>query len=245
MRDLALRVAARLVSEGVNAGDRVVIMSGNRLEWLYCDMAIQAAGAVSVPIYATTLASVAQKIVANAGADLAFVADDLAGRLKMEKIVRMEADLPAWVAAEAAPEALAEVESRAAALRPDDLATLVYTSGTTGEPKGVMLAHRCFVDMAHSALQVFDLGEEDESLSFLPYAHVFERVNGLFVGIAAGGSAWIARGADHLAEDLQASRPTVMVAVPRVYEKMHQRIMAGGRGKPPPPHGPLPGALGP
>jgi long-chain acyl-CoA synthetase len=96
-----------------------------------------------------------------------------------------------------------------------------------------MLAHRSFVDMAHSALQVFDLGEEDESLSFLPYAHVFERVNGLFVGIAAGGSAWIARGAEHLAEDLQASKPTVMVAVPRVYEKMHQRIMAVVRENPP------------
>src|SRR5690348_15554309 len=163
MAELVQRVAAGLVAEGVQAGDRVIIMADNRLEWLYLDVAIQTAGAVTVPIYASTPARVAQTIAVDAGARVAFVADDLRDRLQVERLVAVDADLPAWVAEPADPELLAEVVERAAAIRPDDLATLVYTSGTTGLPKGVMLPHRCFVDMARSALQVFDIGPDDES----------------------------------------------------------------------------------
>jgi long-chain acyl-CoA synthetase len=233
MADLALRVAARLLREGVQAGDRVAIMAENRFEWLYCDLAIQAAGAVTVPIYPSTPARTAQVIAEDAGVRVAFVDDGLRDRLQVERLVTLEADLPDWVAQPADPELLAEVEARAAAVQPDDVATLVYTSGTTGLPKGVMLPHRCFVDMAHSCLEVFDIGPEDESLSFLPYSHVFERINGVFVGMAAGASAWIARGIPRLVDDLQECRPTVMVSVPRVYEKMHQQVMAVVREQPP------------
>jgi len=232
MRELVLRVAARLVREGVSAGDRVVIMSENRLEWLYCDLAIQAAGAVTVPIYASTPAKTAQVIMEDAGARLVLVEDRLAGRLAVDRLVRLDADLPAWVEAGADPDLLAEVESRAAAVRPDDLATVVYTSGTTGAPKGVMLAHRNFVDIARSCLEVFDIGPDDEALSFLPFAHVLERINDVFVGLTAGCSTWLSRGIPRLAEDLRECRPTVMVAVPRVYEKMHQQVMALVRGAP-------------
>jgi long-chain acyl-CoA synthetase len=233
MADLAQRLAARLVREGVQAGDRVAIMSENRVEWLYCDLAIQTAGAVTVPIYPSTPARTAQTIAEDAGIKVAFAADELRDRLQVERLVGFDADLPAWVAEPADPELLTEVEARAAAVAPDDLATLVYTSGTTGVPKGVMLPHRCIVDMAHSCLQVFDLGPEDEALSFLPYSHVFERINGVFVGLAAGASAWISRGIPKLVDDLQECRPTVMVSVPRVYEKMHQQVMAIVREQPP------------
>src|SRR5207244_1784734 len=115
---------------------------------------------------------------------------------------------------------------RAAALSPEELATIVYTSGTTGAPKGVMLAHRNLVDMARGCLQEFDISEADSSLSFLPYSHVLERINSILVLLAAGGTAWLSRGIEHLPEDIQVARPTVMVAVPRVYEKVHQRVMA-------------------
>jgi long-chain acyl-CoA synthetase len=232
MAELALRVAARLVGEGVQAGDRVAIMAENRVEWLYCDLAVQIAGAVTVPIYPSTPARTAQVIAEDAGVRVAFVDDELRDRLRVDRPVAFDADLPSWVAEPADPELLAEVEARAAAVAPDDLATLVYTSGTTGLPKGVMLPHRCFVDMARSCLQAFDLGPDDESLSFLPYSHVFERINGVFVGLAAGGSAWIARGIPKLVDDLQECRPTVMVSVPRVYEKMHQQVMAIVREQP-------------
>ena len=224
--ELTLRVAARLVGEGVQAGDRVGIMADNRVEWLYCDLAIQTVGAVTVPIYPSTPARMAQTIAEDAGVRVALVADELRDRMQLDRLIALEADLPGWVAEEADPELLAEVEARAAAIAPDDLATLVYTSGTTGVPKGVMLPHRCFVDMARSCLQVFDIGPDDESLSFLPYSHVFERINGVFVGLAAGGSTWIARGVPKLVDDLAECRPTVMVSVPRVYEKMHQQVMA-------------------
>jgi long-chain acyl-CoA synthetase len=226
MAEHTLRVAARLVAGGVAAGDRVGIMAENRLEWLTCDLAIQTAGAVTVPIYPSTPAQTAQTIADDAGARVAFVDDALRDRLRLDTVVALDADLPGWIAAEPDPELLAEVEARAAAIQPDDLATLVYTSGTTGVPKGVMLPHRCFVDMAHSALQVFDIGPDDQALSFLPYSHVFERINGVFVGMAAGGSAWIARGVPKLVDDLAECQPTIMVSVPRVYEKMHQQVMA-------------------
>jgi long-chain acyl-CoA synthetase len=232
MAELTSRVAARLIGEGVQAGDRVAIMAENRAEWLYCDLAIQACGAVTVPIYPSTPANTAQVIADDAGTRLAFVDDGLADRLHVDRLVRIDADLPAWVAGAADPELLGELAARAAAVTADDLATLVYTSGTTGMPKGVMLPHRCFVDMAHSALQVFEIGPDDEALSFLPYSHVFERINGIFVGMVAGGSAWIARGVPRLVDDLAEARPTIMVAVPRVYEKMHQQVMAIVREQP-------------
>ncbi len=233
LSELALRVGARLVSTGVAAGDRVALMSENRLEWLYCDIGIQAAGAVTVPIYPSTPARLAQVIAEDAGARVALVEDELADRLRVERLVRIGADLPEWVATAPDAELMAEVQARAAAIRPEDLATLVYTSGTTGTPKGVMLAHRNFVDMARSCLEVFDIGPEDESLSFLPYSHVLERINCIFVGLAAGASTWISRGIPSLAQDLQECRPTIMVAVPRVYEKMHQQVMALVRQAPP------------
>jgi long-chain acyl-CoA synthetase len=230
--ELSLRVAARLVREGVRAGDRVAVMAENRVEWLYCDLAIQAVGAVTVPVYPSTPARTAQLIAEDAGAGLAFIDEPLRDRLRVERLVGLDADLPAWMAEPADAELLAEVGARAAAVAPDDLATIVYTSGTTGLPKGVMLPHRCIVDMARSCLEVFDIGPDDEALSFLPYSHVFERINGVFVGLAAGGSAWIARGVPKLVDDLQECRPTVMVSVPRVYEKMHQQVMAIAREQP-------------
>jgi long-chain acyl-CoA synthetase len=137
------------------------------------------------------------------------------------------------VAEEPGPDLLAEIEGRAVAISPDDLVSLVYTSGTTGAPKGVMLAHRNFVDIARCCLEVFDIGPADQSLSFLPYAHVFERINGIFVGMAAGASTWISRGVSTLLDDLHEAQPTIMVAVPRVYEKMHQQVMAVVRESPP------------
>ncbi len=237
MRNLVERVAARLIEEGVAAGDRVILMSENRVEWLYCDLAVQAAGAVTVPIYPSTLAKGAQQVADNSQAVLAIASDaELATRLKaggqLKKVVTMDDDVRAWAEDEPRPQALRELATRSAALKPDDLASLIYTSGTTGEPKGVMLAHRNFVDAAHSCLQVFELGPDDISLSFLPYSHVLERVSGIFVGMVAGGSTYLSRGTDRLAEDIAEVRPTIMVSVPRVYEKMHGLVQESVRKQP-------------
>src|SRR6202035_612618 len=120
------------------------------------------------------------------------------------------AEVSGWMAEDPAAEALAWVQARSEAVRPDDLCTIVYTSGTTGDPKGVMLAHRCIADMVRSSLEAFPVGPEDEALSFLPYAHVFERINGIFVGFGSGSSAWLSRGIDRLAGDLRQVRATAV-----------------------------------
>src|SRR5205823_13939377 len=104
---------------------------------------------------------------------------------------------------------------------------IIITAGRTGAHNGVRLLHRNFVDMSRADLEVFPIGPKDESLSFLPYAHIYGRQAGIFTGMVAGGSAWLSRGMDRLADDFAEARPTIMCSVPRMYEKMHERVLAG------------------
>jgi long-chain acyl-CoA synthetase len=145
---------------------------------------------------------------------------------RLRRVVHLDDDVAAWLNQQVKGEALAEVARRARALTPEDVNTIIYTSGTTGDPKGVVLLHRNFVDMARAYLEVFPIGPDDESLSFLPYAHIYERQAGIFTGMVAGGSAWISRGMDNLREDFAEARPTIMVSVPRMYEKMHELVQS-------------------
>ena len=235
MKRDVLAVASCLVDAGVRQGDKVILMSENRLEWLFCDFGIQASGAITVPIYPTTAPEAVHKIVANSEAVLAIASGTaLASKLKvggsLQKVVTMDTDVATWVVRR--PQQLAEVASRLAKIKPDDLCTIVYTSGTTGDPKGVELAHRCLVDISRAILKVFPLSDTDSTLSFLPYSHVFERINGMFIGLLFGGQAWISRGVDHLAAELGEVQPTVMCSVPRVYEKMYSAVMARVREAP-------------
>jgi len=229
MKRDVLAVASGLVDLGVKAGDRVILMSENRLEWLYCDYAIQAAGAITVPIYPNVSAEIAMKIAVDSEATAAIVSDaSKAARLPSGEPLRvvlfMDKDVAALVSQP--PQHLAEINSRLAGIQPDDVCTIVYTSGTTGDPKGVELAHRNLVDICRAILKVHPLSDTDSTLSFLPYAHVFERINGIFVGLMFGGQTWISRGIDHLAEELGEVQPTIMCSVPRMYEKMHAAVMA-------------------
>jgi len=230
-----LAVASALLELGVKPGDSVVLMSENRVEWIYCDLAIQSVGAVTVPIYPSSPAELAQKIAADSGAVLAIASGvKLAGRLnttaQLRRIVRIDAEVAQWETQE--PAHIGEITSRLEKIQPDGICTIVYTSGTTGEPKGAELAHRNLVDMSRAILKVFPLGPDDSTLSFLPYSHVFERINGVFIGLMFGGQAWISQGTDHLATELGEVKPTVMNSVPRVYEKMHAAVMARVRESP-------------
>jgi long-chain acyl-CoA synthetase len=231
LEEMALRVAARLVEAGVAAGDRVLLMSENRVEWLACDLGIQAAGAVTVPVYPSSTPEVVKAIAANSSAVLAIASGERQAACipvegQLARLVRIDRDLPAWLSEEAPVEATRTVAERLRALSPEDLATIVYTSGTTGEPKGVVLAHRNLVDMARSCLRAFRIGPDDVSFSFLPLAHVFGRINDLFVGMAAGGSTYLHRGMDTLVEDIRQVRPTTVCSVPRLYEKMRDGVLA-------------------
>jgi long-chain acyl-CoA synthetase len=235
MKRYVLAVASALVEAGVKAGDSVVLISENRVEWIYCDIAIQSVGAITVPIYPSSPPELAQKIASDSGAVLAIASGDkLAGKLvttaPLRHVARIDTDVAQWVTQE--PQRVVEVRSRLEAITPDDVCTIVYTSGTTGEPKGAELAHRNLVDISRAILKVFPLSPDDSTLSFLPFSHVFERINGLFIGMLFGGQAWISRGTDHLAEELGEVQPTVMNSVPRVYEKMHAAVMARVREAP-------------
>jgi long-chain acyl-CoA synthetase len=231
---LVLRVAANLVAEGVGPGDRVALMAENCVEWLYCDFGIQAAGAVPVPIYPNMATTEASAIAANCEAVLGIASSPKLGeRLGSLRTVSMDKEVAQWLAREPSGQHVAEVEARCASLQPDDLCTIVYTSGTSGQPKGVMLSHRNFVTVGQSCLEAFALSPQDRALSLLPYSHVLERVNSIFVGLVmAGMTGWLCRGRNRLLDDLQECRPTVMVSVPRIYEKIYQALLAHVRTQP-------------
>src|SRR5450759_623059 len=246
VRDLALG----LMSFGVGKGDRVVIMSESRPEWLLTDFAILTAGAVTVPVYSTLTPGQARYIIQDAGARVAFVstADQL------EKLQRIRHELPSLeviiefdppvtpsisvlslqaVAGRGHARMMAEwgvareFRDRAREIRPDDLATIIYTSGTTGEPKGVMLSHHNLVSNLLAGHTIVPVGPDDVSLSFLPLSHAFERLVS-YVYLAHGVTVIFAESMDTVGRDLVVVRPTVMTGVPRVYEKFQARIMERG-----------------
>ena len=225
----AVRVAYGLIAAGLKPGDHVALLSENRVEWLYCDLAILAAGGVTVPIYPSITPRVAGFIAEDSRAELAIVsnaelATKLSGHAYPSRIFSIDDDIAGWIENAPGHGLAKELASRLEALRPDLVATVVYTSGTTGDPKGVMLTHRHFVEMGKSALQAFHIGPDDRLLSYLPYSHVLERVDGIFIETMAGSSFWLARGMDTLVEDIQAARPTVMLGVPRVFEKVYEAV---------------------
>jgi len=252
LRDLSLGLAAL----GIAKGDRVVIMSESRPEWLLADLAILTLGAVTVPVYSTLTAAQARYIVHDAGARIAFVST----AEQLDKLQRVRHELPALEAivrfepgAGTSPSVLSldEVAARGHAkltgewgigrafrdlareVRPDQLATIIYTSGTTGQPKGVMLSHRNLVSNMIGGRAVVPVNETDTSLSFLPLSHSFERLVS-YVYLAHGVTIVFAESMDTIARDMGVVKPTVMTGVPRVYEKFQARILERGSGLPQP-----------
>ena len=228
-RVLVEAAAAGLLRAGVQPRDYVLLISENRLEWPITDLAIQAAGAITVPIYPNSTAAMVQTIAANSEAVLAIAADEkqaakLAPEGKLRQVVRIDGEVQEWLAARPSAAETEEIWRRLQGVRPDDVATVIYTSGTTGEPKGVELAQRSFVDVARAVLKVFPLGEDDISLSWLPLSHVFER-HVLFTGLVMGSQTYLSRGIERLTADIAEVRPTLMTGVPRVFEKMHAAVM--------------------
>jgi long-chain acyl-CoA synthetase len=229
MRRDVLAVASGLIDAGVKTGECVVLIGENSLAWLWCDFAIQAVGAITVPIYPNSTPEIAAKIIENSEARYGIASDAKhAAKLTLEKVALMEEEVAEWV--RRGPTQSGEIAGRLARIDPDQLCTIVYTSGTTGDPKGVELAHRNLVDISNAAVKVHPITDADSALSFLPYAHVFERINDIFVGMVYGGQAWISRGADHLVEELPEVQPTVMCSVPRMYEKMYAAVARRVRG---------------
>ena len=244
---------------GLEKGERVALLSENRPEWAFVDLATLTAGAVDVPIYATlTPAQVlyilsdsqARICVVSNVAQLRKVAEVRAQATHLKHVIRM--DESAGPAPDGpAPDTLTldEVRARgrealardpgavralAAEVKADDLATLIYTSGTTGDPKGVMLTHDNIVSNVRASLQVLsDFSAQDTALSFLPLCHIFERMAGYYLMLAAGASIAYAEGVEQVPANMAEVRPTLMCSVPRLYEKMYARILEKVASDPP------------
>jgi long-chain acyl-CoA synthetase len=224
-------LAAGLIASGVEPGDRVVLMSSTRYEWMLCDFAIWSAGAVTVPIYETSSVEQVGWILEDSGAVAAFVEHDrhaatveAARSPAVRHVWRLDSGLDTLRAAgRSVP--LAQVRHRRHATRAETLATLVYTSGTTGRPKGCVITHGNLAAEVHSiaaAEGVSDLVLTDTSsiLLFLPLAHILARVVAL-AAIHNGVRVACTSDLPHLADELREYRPTVLLAVPRVFEKLH------------------------
>ncbi len=234
----ALRLA--LAELGVGPGARVGILSENRLEWALADLAVLACGAADVPIYPTLLPEAIAWILRDSEPLVVFVSDaDQAAKIAAirEQVpsVRHVASFDdtgapgvALLAGLLARGRALRAEGRATAaptVGSDDLASIIYTSGTTGHPKGVMLTHGNFVSNVLAAATIVPLGPDDRCLSFLPLSHVLERMAGFYLMLHGGVGIAYAQGVDTVPQDMLAVRPTLVVSVPRLYEKIYARIL--------------------
>ncbi|HEX9694934.1 MAG TPA: long-chain fatty acid--CoA ligase [Actinomycetota bacterium] len=239
------RAANGFLSLGLGAQDKVAILSLNRPEWHTADIATMALGGVTVPIYVTNSPPQVSYIVGHSEAKV--IVCENAGQV--DKILKTRSDLPAlrnvvvvdpdgvtlddfvmtWADLLAAGEGYAAenpgaFQEHVTAIKPEQLATLVYTSGTTGPPKGAMLTHHNIVWTCASLNKALEGQTDDRSLSYLPLSHIAERVTSHMMQIFRGSETWFAESLDTLREDLQACRPTVFFGVPRVWEKFYAGI---------------------
>jgi long-chain acyl-CoA synthetase len=232
--------------EGLRPGDRVAIMMRNGREWVIFDQAALGSGLVVVPLYLEDRPENTAHMLNDAGVRLLY----LCGTGQWERLLTVYDRLAALVRiVTQEPVEVPDGETRVSTLaqwlpynpgellandgEPDQLATIVYTSGTMGRPKGVMLSHRNILANADSGLEYVPMYQEDVLLSFLPLSHTFERTVGCYAPMMAGATVAFARSIPQLAEDLLTIRPTVLISVPRIYERVFNKIMAGLAVKPP------------
>jgi long-chain acyl-CoA synthetase len=242
-----VRLLARgLKSLGIERGDRVALVSENRPEWVLADFAIMSVGAVTVPAYVTNRVEDDQHVFADSGARAAIVSKSaLSVRVvaaanqveSMQWVIAIEpdgqasnVDMLSWDELLArGGEAADDTDAIVAALAPDDIACLIYTSGTGGTPKGVMTSHKNILANCRGAYRVLEsLGLGNEVfLSFLPLSHAYEHTAGMMFPVSIGAEIYFAEGAETLAANMIEARPTIMTAVPRLYETLHRRILLG------------------
>jgi long-chain acyl-CoA synthetase len=238
--DAARDAAAALIDAGIQPGDRVGLVAENSVAWLIADMAILSAAAINVPPHAPLTARQVQFQLSDAGVSWVFVSN----RDQLHKLLQVRADLPAvrgivvfetGLSGEgfssfdgflqrgrlALPRLEAELERRRAALRHDDLATIMYTSGTTGNPKGVMLTHHNLLSNATAAIVNCPYHPSDVVLNWLPFSHIYARtIDHYGASLVGGVLVALADSAETLVADLADVQPTTMASVPRLYEKV-------------------------
>lgn len=241
------RIALGLTRLGVKAGDRIAIISENRPEWSFTDLAILSLRGVNVPIYTTQAVDQIRYIIENSGAKMLFVsgkklwkhAESVIQSIEtLEKLIFFDADfLPEDSRAMSLKDLEAEgsrkdeidnFDELLAQVKADDLATIIYTSGTTGEPKGVMLTHENFTSNVAAISKGLPIRNTDRSLAVLPLSHIFER-SVFYVLCSNGVAIHYCAAFDQIAGHLQEVKPTIMTAVPRLFEQVYHKIVKKGK----------------
>ncbi|WP_051083615.1 AMP-dependent synthetase/ligase [Sphingomonas sp. Mn802worker] len=238
------RLAAALTAIGVERGDRVMLVSENRPEWCLSDLAIMAAGAITVPTYTTNTERDHTHIIENSGAKAVIVSTDKLAKTLMPAILRSiqpqiligidpvrlgqtPFDVYDWqTLIDRHPASVDDARAKADFARGDP-ACIIYTSGTGGAPRGVVQHHGAILHNVKACCDVIseDLGWGDEVfLSFLPLSHAYEHTGGQFVPIGLGGQIYYAEGIEKLAANMEETRPTIMFVVPRLFEVLRTRI---------------------
>ena len=239
-------VARGLLQLGLGHGDSIAILSENRPEWVFTDLGIYATEGVVVPLYWTLTPAQIRYILKDCSAKAIFVSnadfldrilqirdelpdlktiivfDTIPSRTLPEGVMYLE-DL-IGLGCDAPHEVWENLGRSIAGGRSGDLATIIYTSGTTGEPKGVVLTHNNFLSNVRGVVEVIDVNENDSCLSFLPLSHVFERI-ALYLFLYVGGTIHYAESIDTVVDNMSEVNPTILVSVPRIYEKAFGRIL--------------------
>lgn len=236
--------ALGLIACGVKRNDKVAIIAENRPEWIFSDLAILGLGAVNVPLYPSLTSDTIEFILNNSESVLIFVSN----KMQLNKVMKVKDKLkylkhivvynekdsvhddPMVMSFSALQQkgsgaSLETFKNEIAQCSEHDVCTIIYTSGTTGEPKGVLLTHKNIVSNMRDAGSSFDFGWDDVFLSFLPLCHIFERMGGYYTAFSSGAKVYFAQSIESVAADLQDVKPTLMTAVPRLFERMHSRIM--------------------
>lgn len=240
MADAVARWQAAFAAEDLQPGDRVAILMRNSREWVTFDQAALGCGLVTVPLYTDDRPDNIAYILNNSGCKLLLLQGeehwagirtilqdigDVIRILTLEPVNVPEGEPRVRCVADWLPdsgEVLLERDGNS-----DDLATIVYTSGTTGKPKGVMLSHRNILENADNGMDIIPFTREDVLLSFLPLSHTFERTVGYYIPMMMGSMIAYARSIPQLGEDLLTIRPTILISVPRIYERVYNKIQAG------------------
>ncbi len=252
MNKMVKNLSYYLISKGIAKGDKVSIFAANRYEWHMAALAITSIGAVDVPIYSTNSSEEAEYVLEHSDAKMCLVGNND----QLERVLKVRDNLPlveeyivfdeykgsaegvktlgqVLKEGEANP-AEEEFDSRLKSIEPNDLSTLIYTSGTTGKPKGVMLTHNnLYSNVANTFYEMRDrntgeylITENDVFLSFLPLSHSLERTAGFHGAVYAGAKTAFAWDINTIMDDLAEVRPTIIICVPRIYEKIHAGIYA-------------------
>ena len=243
-----------LKSIGVNREDKIAIISENRPEWVYADMAILSLGAIDVPLYPSLTSESIEYILNNSEAKGII----LSNKFQLNKILKIKhncrhlqfiiifnendfneevKDLMTFSRVQGMGKLLRTespkmLKSSIDLVKENDVCTIIYTSGTTGEPKGVVLTHKNILSNANSALEAFPITKDDTFLSFLPLCHIFERMAGYYTAFSSGCTICYAESIESVAANLVEVKPTIMTTVPRLFERIYSKIMKNVESQP-------------